>query len=534
MLLRQPAFLLSLMLAALSPASVHAQTHIGGPGTTTKVWANNCAKCHSENGEGGPLGTPSLLKDELFAQELDRRFFDIIKHGVKPAPGEQSPMLGYAETMSDAEIWALVVHVRELQHAERRTRLPSPTPKGKARDPKHVFATQHQRFRIEQVAGATATKLGGPWAVDFLPPLDNNSPPRVLITERDGRLRVLSGTTLTNVDGLDPVHDRGQGGLLDVAVHPDFATNGWIYLSFSEKAESNKSATKVVRGKISPYDGAAGPGLRWTDQQVIFQARPESLRPNPSYHFGCRLAFDPPLASNPEGQRKGLLYFSLGDHGQMDLAQDLTSPCGKIHRVNDDGSIPSDNPFVTHEKTNAKVYPSIFSFGHRNPQGLVFDSAGNLFDTEHGPRGGDELNRVLAGKNYGWPRVAFSINYNDGPFKTPWPELDPELKDTPIELPVLRFLPSIAACGLAGPADARRWTDGGLDAWKDDLLAGGLAMNTVRRVRLDDAGKVIEDEEVVYGLGRVRDVVWGPDSKGRRALWVVTNSPDRIFRLVAE
>ena len=176
------------------------------------------------------------------------------------------------------------------------------------------------------------------------------------------------------------------------------------------------------------------------------------------------------------------------------------------------------------------------SFGHRNPQGLAFDINGDLFDTEHGPRGGDEFNQVVAGANYGWPVVAYSINYADTPFKTPWPELDPALKDKNIKLPALRWLPSLGACGLAGGA-ALLGDELDADAWNgNDFFAGGLSMNCVRRVRVEN-GKVTEHEEVVYGLGRVRDVVWGPrktDASGKmlpRDLYVVLNGPDEIIRL---
>jgi glucose/arabinose dehydrogenase len=193
------------------------------------------------------------------------------------------------------------------------------------------------------------------------------------------------------------------------------------------------------------------------------------------------------------------------------LAQDLSEPNGKVYRVREDGSVPQDNPFVN----TPNAIPSIWSYGHRNPQGLVMDLNGQLWDTEHGPRGGDELNRVQKGANYGWPLVSFSINYNDQPLTTPWPTPDQK-----ITLPVYRWLPSIGACGLdmvAGSAFPK---------WKGDLMAGGLSGTNVDRIRVK-GDTLVEREEIMHGMGRVRDVRTGPDGM----VYVVLNQPDKVVRI---
>lgn len=498
----------------------------------TALWAQNCASCHAQDGSGGPLGTLSLLKDDLFGQDHDRRMYDAIRNGV-----EGSPMNAFSGVFDEATTWALVVHIRELQHAERVERIASPTPREHARDSGHVFSTQRRDFRIETVAGDTeATRLQTPWAVDFLPGGEGRpgakGGPAMLITEKGGSLRVLrDGALSTPIQGLPQVSSEGQGGLMDVAVHPDFASNGWVYLASSERHEGQggryTTATMIVRGRIARIDTGEP---AWVDQETIFQARPESRINNGKYHFGCRLAFDPPA---PDGKRAGFLFFSIGDHGQMKHAQDLTRHNGKVHRVHDDGAIPTDNPFVGRE---SDVYASIWTFGNRNPQALAFDAQGRLWSTEHGMRGGDELNLIEKGRNYGWPLVTFGHNYADTPFRTPWPELHDDAKDKDIAMPVLRWMPSLAVCGMAAGDSLRGWQLDDAGWGESDLFCGGLAMNTVHRVRIGMSANatptVLEDEEVLRGLGRVRDVVWGPRLGDTPDLYVVLNGPDRIIRLV--
>jgi len=468
-----------------------------------QIWNQQCASCHDNSGSGvAPVKT--LLESALAYQDTDRRFFDAIKNGMKDvkdhAFGEGSPT-----NLDNTKVWGLVNHLRELQARALRKQVKAMKPDGNG-----LCKTSLLTYKAETVV---KDGLDTPWSVEFV--TTGAMKGMMLITERPGtiKMRRLDSDTskLIDIEGLPKVRNNGQGGLMDIALHPNFAENGWIYLSFAdeEPKESNGKKnslgmTKIVRGKIL-FDES---GARWTEQQTIFEAKREHYLGG-GVHFGSKFAFDP---KDPT-----ILFFAIGERGHQDMAQDLTRPNGKVHRVKDDGSIPKDNPFVGIKD----AYESIWSYGHRNPQGLTFDLEGNLWDTEHAPRGGDELNLVKKGLNYGWPLVSYGINYSGAAFQTPWVETTPKLDPaTKIEMPRLRWMPSIAACGLC-VVDAAKFP-----AWKGDLLAGGLAGNCVDRVRIKDGN--VEQERVFEGMGRVRDVVNGPDG----AIYIVLNGPDRVVRLV--
>jgi aldose sugar dehydrogenase len=463
--------------------------------SATDLWAKNCINCHMEDGRGGGAGTQTLLTDELFDQKHDRRFFEAIRDGVK-----DHGMEAYGSTLSNEQMWSLVVHIRELQRDERRDRLGSP----KAID--GVYSSQHHSYKIETVVDKG---LRTPWSVDFV----TNGAQGMIITNRGGDVMLFRGGKLTKIEGIPASIENGQGGMMEVEVHPDHAKNGWVYLAFADPGETERRRcmTKVVRGKLK----ADGDKILWTESQDIFKAKPEHYL-NTGLHFGVKIAFDP---KNP-----GILFFGIGERGRQEMAQDLTRPNGKIHRVNDDGTIPSDNPFVT----TKDAYPSIWSYGHRNPQALTFDTTGNLWDTEHGPRGGDELNLIVKGANYGWPLVSFGINYSDAPFRTPWTDIPESKSDASkwpeVTMPVYRWLPSIGVCGMGlSNSDA-------FPKWKGDLFAGGLAGVNVDRLRVkveNGVGVLIEREEIMHGMGRVRDVQQGPDG----ALYVTLNDKDRVVKI---
>ena len=490
---------LSLRVAGLGVVASLLLVSVAGAQPQTGVeqlWTNNCLRCHGQNGQGGGAGTSTLLTDELMDQQHDLRFYEVIKNG-KPDSG----MEAFGQTLDDAQIWALVGHIRELQHRDWRKRVGSTDAGG-------VVQTRHHAYRIERVI---EKGLRIPWSVEFLP--DG----RMLVADRPGQLRVHStgkpgGTLSAPVQGTPAVRHRGQGGLLDVAVHPKYAENGWIYLSFSHPRQRDGrevAMTRIVRGRLSESGGV----YTWTDEQVIFDPRPEHDLPT-DLHYGCRIAFDPKDPS--------ILFFSIGERGRMQMAQELDKPNGKIHRIRDDGTIPQDNPFAG----QGSAYATIWSYGHRNPQGLAFDLNGNLWDTEHGPRGGDEVNLIARGKNYGWPVVSFGFNYNGRPMATPWPAREisaAEASTDGIVMPVYRWMPSIGACGLdVARGDA-------FPQWKGDLLAGGLSGQNVDRIRVSpDGTRLIEREELLHGLGRVRDVVVAPDG----SVYVALNDPDQIIRIV--
>jgi len=329
--------------------------------------------------------------------------------------------------------------------------------------------------------------LKTPWSLAFLP--DG----RQLVTERPGSLRMVDAKLLPEpISGTPRVIELGQGGMLDVVPSPDFAKDSWIYLAFADPLEGEKKSAmlKIVRGRIRDH--------AWTDEEVIFQAAPEFYSPT-GVHFGTRMVFD-----------SGYLYFIVGERGGKLEAQDITRPNGKIYRVYPDGRIPEDNPFAA----DKKAIPGIWSYGHRNPQGLVIDPRDHaLYATEHGPRGGDEFNIIRKGANYGWPVISFGMNYNGSPL-TGITEKDG------MEQPLVQWTPSIAACGLAC------YTGDKFPNWKYDFFAGGLR-GELHRIRIEN-GKAIADEILLSGLGRVRDVRSGPDG----FLYIILNQPDRIVRLV--
>jgi glucose/arabinose dehydrogenase len=285
-----------------------------------------------------------------------------------------------------------------------------------------------------------------------------------------------------------------QCGLLDLAIDPDYANTGWVYLSYSDVDAAQNVMIAIARGRI--VDNS------WTDQQILFHA-PADQYSSRHHNQGSRLAFD----------RAGYLYFSIGDQGEAENSQRLDRAAGKIHRINRDGSIPEDNPFVG----NADALPSIFSLGNRNAQGLArHPVTGELWETEHGPMGGDEVNVLRSGANYGWPRTTFGLDY-DGTVIS-------EHADLPgIAAPVWHWTPSIAVCGI----DFHPGT--GFPAWKNNLFVTSLKFHQLRRLVIDD-NAIVEDEIILKNIGRVRDVDIGPDGR----VYLLTNAPGRILRLDRE
>lgn len=444
----------------------------------TSLYNEYCGKCHGMNGEGGGGGTKTLLTRDKFDQKWDKPFFDATKNGV-PDMG----MEAYGQTLSDPEVWALVVHIRELQAKYLRQTEGGP----KATD--GVYKAKQHSYKVETVVDGG---LRTPWSIDWLP--DG----KMLVTNRPGTMNlVVNGKLGAQVTGLPESVEQGQGGLMDVAVHPSYKSNGWVYLSYTEPAKSGRGGmTKVVRGKLK----ISGDQAAWSDQQTIWEAN-QQYYTGAGVHFGSKIVFD-----------KGYVYFTVGERGSNMGAQSLETPFGKVMRLHDDGKVPTDNPYVN----TAGAEKATWSYGHRNQQGLTVDSEGRLWDTEHGPRGGDELNEIKKGANYGWPLAVWSINYNDSPFRTPW-----MTDGKTIVQPIFRWLPSIGASGL----DTMKGS--AFPNWKGDLIAGGLAGNNLDRFRIKD-GKLVEREELIWGMGRIRDVAIGADG----FIYIALNGPDKIIRLV--
>lgn len=328
-----------------------------------------------------------------------------------------------------------------------------------------IYKSQHHNYRVEMLF----KELDRPWGLAFLP--DG----QMLVTEKAGRLNLLNPAdgSRAPVEGTPKVGDVGQGGLLDVVLHPDFKSNRFVYLSYAAAGKGGYT-THVGRGRL---DGSALKNF-----EVLFVAVPFV---SGGQHFGSRLAFD----------RKGHLYVTVGDRGQRDNAQDLGRYHGKLIRLTEAGKPPADNPFVN----TSGALPGIWSYGHRNAQGLAFHpETGVLWLHEHGPRGGDELNLARAGRNYGWPLVTYGREYFG-------PRIGKEPPVPGIEAPVHHWTPSIAPSGMAfyrGKPFTR---------WQDDLFVGALAHRKLVRLRLDGE-RVVQEEDLLKELGwRIRDVRVGPD-----------------------
>ena len=349
-------------------------------------------------------------------------------------------------------------------------------------------------YRVTTVAEG----LINPWSIAFLPGGD------MLVTERPGRLRIVrNGTLLAEpVAGVPQVRAGGQGGLLDVVPHPDFATNRLLYISYSKfSADTAQGTTAVARGRFV--------NDRLTDVQEIFEAKVWSRGRG---HHGSRIAFD----------GKGYVYISLGDRqappmGNLEAhpAQDFSNHFGSIIRLHEDGRVPADNPFVS----RAGALPEIWTKGHRNVQGLlVHPETGDVWATEHGPQGGDELNLIEGGKNYGWPVVGFGVNYRTGA------AIHAGTMKEGMEPPVHVWVPSIGTSGLL------HYTGNAFPQWKGNLFAGGLSGEQLVRLTMDGR-RVTNVEQLVQRRGRIRDVRQGPDGFIYLAIDDRQNGPTPILRL---
>lgn len=349
-------------------------------------------------------------------------------------------------------------------------------------------------YRVVTVAEG----LVNPWSMAWLPNGD------MLVTERPGRLRIVRGGRLLPdpVPGLPEIRQGGQGGLLDVVLHPNFASNRFLYLSYAKpNADRAQGTTAVIRGRWE--------NDRLVNVEEIFEAKAWT---GGRGHHGSRLAFD----------RNGYLFITVGDRqappsGNLEAhpAQDLTNHHGVVLRLHDDGRVPADNPFVG--RTDA--LPEIWSYGHRNQQGLVVHPETNdVWATEHGPQGGDELNLIQAGRNYGWPVVGFGVNYRSGA------NIHAGTTREGMESPVHVWVPSIATSGLL------LYTGSAFPAWRGNLFVGGLAGEQLARLTLDGQ-RVMTEETLAQRLGRIRDVRQGPDGFIYLAIEDRGGAPTAIVRL---
>ncbi len=350
--------------------------------------------------------------------------------------------------------------------------------------PAGAIASEQATFKVEMVVDGLDT----PWGMAFLPDGD------MLITERPGGLRLVRDGVLSPapVTGTPAVFAQGQGGLLDVAIDPAFTENNLVYLSYAGIDDDGRSSTRVARGRL--VKGAL------LDVEVIFRSNSAS---GGGAHWGSRLVFDP----------AGDLYITVGERGNKDTAQNLARHGGSVVRIKPDGSVPDDNPFIG----KSGVRPEIYSFGHRNPQGMaVHPETGRIWTQEHGPRGGDEVNLIEPGVNYGWPEITWGINYSGEPVGRGLRELDGMAQ------PVHYWDPSIAPSGMTF------YEGDAFPEWQGDLFVGALKYQLIARLEME-GDKVVAEERLLQGqLGRIRDVRTGPDG----FLYILTDDPNGgLYRL---
>ncbi len=433
-----------------------------------------CAGCHGANLEGGL--SSALVKEDWTYGRTSGLMFRNIKHGI-----EETEMIAWGQVLDDKQIRSLVRYIVEAQDQ----------PPTQERSFPSTISTHDYEVAVEILVKDT---IKIPWGIEFI---DEH---RALITEQPGKLRWLIDGKLDPqaIQGIPSVYDtgRGLGGLMDVAIDPNYEENGWVYLAYVHteedlSARESKAMTRIIRGKIQDH--------QWTQQERLFAVE-DSLELDQGTRWGCRMLFD----------KEGYLYFSIGDVDRGEFAQDLSRPNAKVFRIYPDGRIPEDNPFVKQKE----ALGAIFAYGNRNIQGLaIHPETHEIWAAEHGPMGGDELNVIEKGINYGWPVITYGKNYNGD-------IVSEKTHQAGMAQPIIQWTPSISVC----PAE---FCESPLfPKWKNNLLVGALAFEEIRL--LEVVGREIISQEVfLKNYGRVRDLKFGPDG----ALYVLVNRPDAILRL---
>ena len=425
-------------------------------GSIEELYQTNCGSCH-----GRQLQRFKMLKTY---EKEDAYITQVIKKGKL-----ENGMVAFESMLNDNQVQQLVNYIKKYDYTDNQ--LPTPA--------------EDKDYTVETIVDG----LEIPWGMAFLPDGD------MLIAEKNGKLsRHSSSTGLHPIKGMPPVRDKGQGGLLDVILHPNYAENGWIYISYSyiDEQDHGSGNTAIIRAKLQ--------NDALVDIQNIYKGVPAV---STNHHFGNRMVFD----------REGYLYLSNGDRGKRDkFPQSLNNSNGKIHRIHDDGRIPEDNPFYGQKDAIASIY----SYGHRNPQGLAMHpQTGAIWEHEHGPRGGDEINIIEKGLNYGWPVISYGINYSGTRFTN-------ITEKEGMEQPLHYYKPSIAPCGMAF-VDSDVYPD-----WKNNLLIGSLSFQYLERLVLLDK-QIIGQEKLLDELNsRVRNVKIGPDGY----IYVAVEGPGRILKLL--
>ena len=487
-------------LAAVVVGLVIALLMVLGEDPFEAVYAENCGACHGTNLEGTPQGTPLAGVDLKYGDSI----LEIIKSIAQGSP--QSGMPAWSEALDEAQIKSLSIYISERRSGwsmdDFKVDAPLTLPGGPLESEEYVF-------RIEEVASGLDPL---PYSIAPLP--DGG----LLLTEKMRGLSIISpeGEQSELISGTPRTSDKtipflplkyGVGWLMDVAIHPGYEENGWIYLHHGHLCEgcglTAKTMNRLIRGRIE-----AG---QWVDEEILWKADREDYTSTSDIAAGGRIAFD----------EDGHVFFSVGIKGTANYSgvQDLGEPYGKIHRIRDDGEIPGDNPFLE----TPGALETTWTYGHRNPQGLEFDRAtGLLWGTEMGPRGGDEVNLLVAGRNYGWPLYSKGLDYDGTPVEY-GKELGIEFDLNAIEQPVVDLTPSPAVSSFVV-------YDGDLfPVWRGNLIVGSLKGTDLYRIVLE-GGVAVHLEVLVDDLARIRDVETGPD--GRIYLLLEHGSGGQIVRLV--
>ena len=431
-------------------------------------YQNYCSGCHGEKLE------KFIDRDWVYGNSWNE-VFRSIKTGW---PNDGMP--SYDTTFTDQEISELVNFIMGAQEKMANEKsLTDSLFSG-------IIKSQDLSFHLDTVV----IGLEIPWGIAFLPDGD------LLVTDRVGILyRFGKDKKNHKISGVPIVKAKGQGGLLDIKLHPNFKKNGWLYLSYSKPKPSgdDSATTAVIRARLE--------NDKLVEVKEIFEALPY-LPTN--HHYGSKLEFD----------NQGYLYISVGERGrENENPQNLENHCGKVHRVKDDGSIPADNPFIG----NPKAIASIYSYGHRNIQGMVkHPVTGEIWTHEHGPRGGDEINIIHPAKNYGWPIISYGINYNGTKFT------DITTKEG-MEQPLLYWVPSIAPSGMDFVQNEK------YKSWNGDLLVGSLKFKYINRCIMKD-GKIVGQELLLKNIGRLREIKMGPDGY----IYFTVETPGMVYRIVPE
>ncbi len=458
------------ILSFLSISCLYGQEKVSG----NKAEINYqiyCATCHGTTSGGGMAQS---LMDGIWQFGDEKEY--IRRNIMFGIPHRGMP--SYEKTLSEKEIRAIVDYVYDAEAAGWATKPEPPT----------MLETMDYEMQVD----IWADNLVIPWAIVFL------NKDTALITERPGNLLMVVRDQVLDqaVSGIPKVLHEGQGGLMDVNIDPGYASNGWIYLSYSHSLDKTDpgekrpgAMTRIVRGRIRD--------MKWVDEQVLYEAPHETYRTT-RHHYGCRIVFD----------QKGYMYFSIGERGAQDQAQDPERPNGKIHRIYPDGRVPSDNPY------RDVGLPTLYTLGNRNPQGIsVHPLTDEIWAAEHGPLGGDELNLIQKGKNYGWPIISYGKNYNGTTIT------DLTSKEGYAQ-PALYWKPSIAVCGI------EFYQGEAFSLWENKLLVTALKYEELRLLDIVN-DHVLHQQVILKNAGRVRDV--GMDPAGN--IYVVLNKPDVVIRL---